>query len=65
MIDFEERKKMNRDNIETAIDQAAIRLFEADLDAMTKQEMREELAAVQDRIAEDTAWAEALHAALK
>lgn len=56
---------MNRDNIETAIDQAAIRLFEADLDAMTKQEMREELAAVQDRIAEDTAWAEALHAALK
>ena len=46
-------------------DKAAIALYENDLNCMTKQEMREELSRVQDVIDEETAWAEALHAAVR
>lgn len=49
----------------TEAEKAAIKAFENDLNSMTKQEMREELSEVQDLIDRETAWAEALSAAIK
>lgn len=51
--------------LQEIMDGAAIRAFENDLRDMTPEQMKRELERVSDQIDEDTAWQEALTAAIR
>lgn len=52
-------------NLREEMDRSAVSAFENDLRDMTIEQMQSELDQVTDRIDEDTAWQEALTAAIR